>query len=393
MNFRVLAALVGAIAGLIIGATVVAPRLTSALNAARTVSDPPTVQETKPGTADESRNRVQWTIASSLAIPIPAAALIADGLQSNLIIASGGRLSATVSPPGFLVPVTDTMRAVASGAIDAAITVPGQHKAGQPVNSADPDEDAMDAALALFGGYPFGPDPVETLAWMNAGGTEHMNALYAPDGIHALPCGLTAAADGGWFRDPVVSPDDLIGRRVRASGFTAGVLRRLGAEPITMNADETQLALTAGGLDASVQIAPNPALSDTLSRATPIAYFPAWQRPATVIVLAINADKWSELTPAVRSALDGLCAQLVIKTLGETEATLFSALKALTADGADIRGMTPATMAALEAAWIDIVSDVADDSSSFRTVWSELQSFRQDYAIGKEIRAGHSVSD
>jgi TRAP-type mannitol/chloroaromatic compound transport system substrate-binding protein len=389
MNARILAAVVGSLIGLIVGATVVAPHLTAALIDAR---GPAPSAEAAPADAaptpdgGQPDEPVRWRAAATMAMTVPAVARVADALQTDA--ATHGGLAVDVAPAGFLVPVADTLRAVASGAIDAAITAPGAVPAVTLKADADPESDRMSAALALFAGHPFGPGPVEMLAWLNSGGAARMNALYAPYGVRAIPCALSAAADGGWFRTPVDSIADLRAARVRADGLAADILRRIGAEPVAMNADETTLALNAGGLAGVVGRAPDPALDDALRRQVPHLYYPAWQQPSLLLVLAVNGSRWEALPPPARAAVESLCARLIAATLAESEAGQFERLKRLTADGADIRTWNADVLGALRAVWQGRAEDFAARDSDFRAVWSDLRAFRQDYAIWREIRTG-----
>ena len=383
MSLRIVAAVAGAVGGLVVGATVVAPQLTSALNAARTTE---AAAETAPGAteADKPADAVVWRTASTLSLSAPHIARLADTLQADVSVLTGGELAIEVSAPGHLMAPQDTLKALSSGAVDAAILAPGHPE------SADAP---ADPALALLAGHPFGPGPIETMAWLNAGGgQDHLDALYADRGVHAIPCGLSAATNGGWFSESIETPEAFRDLRIRAGGLAAPVLQRLGANTSVLNANETQVALAADGLDAAVFPTPNPGGQSTVLDHAPVLYFPAWQQPSQVVVLGINTAAWDRLTLRSRAVLSRLCSGVMSTTLSESEATQYAVLRSLTAEGVLIRQFPSPVLDALRSAWSAVVDEIAADDPDFAAVWNDLQAFRENYAIGREIRTGDPLT-
>jgi len=387
MSARFIAAIVGAVGGLVIGATLVAPQLTPALNAARNAAQKTSDDETKipeptiPLASGYGLETTVWRVTSALPRSMPVLSVIADGLERDLSRLSSGTLQVTVSEPGHLVPLDETLAAVQSGAIDAVIASPGLDRIGI--------SQEHHSAIALFAGHPFGPGPLEMLTWLQSGGgAERLNTLLQPSGIHAVPCGLSATVSGGWFVKPLQESQGFQDQTIGAAGFDAMVLEQLGATPTQLNNQETTLTLAAGELDGTVMASPYIGTKPEFEKYANTLYFPAWQRPASVSILAMNADRWAALPTDDQSAVIGLCRSLMLTTLGQSEASQFDALKALMARGVDVRTYSENHLTALRQSWATVTDNLIDDDRSFRLVWAELQAFRETYAIWNDIRTG-----
>ena len=386
MSARFIAAIVGAVGGLIVGATVVAPQLTPALDAARNVSK----ATPKPDNDSELPQRQTsvyglettiWRVVSAIPRSLPVPALISSGLEQDLTRLSDGTFQAVVSDPGHLVPLQETLSALSSGVIDAVLTPPGLAAIGATADHP--------AAIQLFAGHPFGPSALEMLVWMRAGGgLERLNSLYESSGIYVIPCGMSAAASGGWFTHSIQSPDDFQGRNIRASGFSFQVLEHLGAEAMDLNDAETTLTFAADGLDGAIISSPNADRRLSIEQYASNLYFPAWQSPASLLVLAMNSDQWKNLSPRSQTVLRGLCGDMMLATLGRSEAAQYEALKSLIAQDIEVDTYPTPVLTALKSAWQAVTEKLASDDRSFRAVWDELAEFRENYRVWNDIRTG-----
>jgi TRAP-type mannitol/chloroaromatic compound transport system substrate-binding protein len=63
----------------------------------------------------------------------------------------------------------------------------------------------------------------------------------------------------------------------------------------------------------------------------------------------------------------------------------FTALKEFTAKGIAIHRWPAEIMEALDGAWREVAAEEAAADGDFRRVWNSLTSFREDYAIWKEL--------
>lgn len=202
---------------------------------------------------------------------------------------SGGSL--VIEVHDRLVLDQDTFGALESGLVDAVWGSAGHHHREDP-------------ALTIFGGFPFGPDPLGFTAWMQAGGgAEALEAIYARHRLKSLPCGVLPSEGGGWFVTPLVGPEDFDGLAMRSFGYGARVLRKLGAIPYELPANEIRPALETGLIDGAEFSLPSIDSEIGIADVAKHLYFPGWQQPATPLEVLMPERTWAALSDRHKAVL------------------------------------------------------------------------------------------
>ncbi len=396
MRNAVIGVVIGVVLGVVIGATVIAPRIpepkarpspaqpseTEAAPADGENAAPPAAGKRAPeaeavaaapsGTAASSP-AIRWKMASAYAGALPLLGALALRVQTETWRVSGGGIEIAFHEPGALVPVADMFDAVSSGAVDAAFAPLGLWSGRFP-------------ALGLFGALPFGPPVEEYLSWAYFGGGEGLlGEILGRHDIHGIFCGIAAAEAAGWFRRPVRTVDDLKGLKMRIAGLGAEVMGKLGVEALALADGDIFLALESGAVDAAEFSMPAIDRLLGFDRLVKYYYFPGWHRPATLFVLMVNRSRWEALSAAQRGQIEAVCGDNIRRGLAEGEAIQFAALKELTAKGVHIRRWPVPILQALRRAWREVAAEQAAADADFRRVWQSIQTFREEYAIWREL--------
>ena len=385
MRYIIVGIVIGGVIGVMLGTTIIAPRLDLSTNPGQ--AEPPSsssaqapsqapvavkpIVELSP--AGPEKPNITWRMASTYSGSLPQLGSLAKRASQNIWEISNGGIEIKFFDPGSLVPSSEMFDAVASGAIDAAYSSPGSWAHKEP-------------ALQLFSSVPFGPSPGEYLAWVYfGGGQELLNEIYHPHGIQSVLCGMIAPEASGWFRRAFTTPEDLSGLKMRTSGLGAKVLNKLGVETRTLQDADIFLALESGEIDGVEFSMPAIDLKLGFYQLVDHYYFPGWHQPSSFFELIINKDRWDALTKTRKAQIEAVCGDNVRYGLAEGEALQYGALKELTAKGVKIKRWPTAILSALEDAWKDVASEQSAANAKFREVWRSLSDFRKDYAIWKEL--------
>ena len=387
MRNTLIGIVIGVVVGVMIGATVVAPGVQKARHTPREATVPGSEALAIAGTEldkDAAPTRPSRTIihasdATRLRIvslfppKLPVLGEMAQRLEHGLAATSGGSINAQLFTPGALVPAADTFDAVASGAVEAVFTAPGQWDPSAP-------------ALQLFTAIPFGPNAEELLAWFyHGGGRAIFEDLFKRRGVHAVLCGAIPPEGSGWYRDPIRRPGDFEGLNIRAFGLGANVLENMGANILDMDAGGILAAFEERRLDGAEYSLPVVDAEMGFHRFARHYYFPGWQQPVTLFALAINETVWNGLPTGGRMAIDQTCGDNVLFALTRADALQFKALKTLGLAGVQVHRWPNPVLDALKAAWKDTQRQFSQQDVDFAQAWTSLQRFRRDYAIWRDL--------
>lgn len=317
--------------------------------------------------------RVRIEIASAFPTAVSQLGSLATALDEKLGRLTNGAIDIKLNEPGVLLPRDQVFDAVAGNSLDAAW--------GSPLQWQD-----KDSAFALFGAVPFGPTATEFLAWLfNGGGKELQQELYGQYGIVSIPCGLSAARAGGWFRKELKSPEDFKNLRIRSGGLPARVLGKLGADVQMLAGGEIFLQLQNGKIDAAEFSQPAIDQNYGFERLLKQYYFPGWQQQTLMLDLIMSQSKWNELSEQQRAMIEIACGDNIREGLALGAASQPPALRDFEGKGVVLRRFPPKVLAALNRAWNEVAAEESEKSPAFRKVWESYTAFRAGYASWKSL--------
>lgn len=303
-------------------------------------------------------------IQSAWPLNLPASGANAEYLGESLNAASGGELDVTVYSAGKLVPSLQIFDAVQQGSLDAGITSPLYVAGRFP-------------AVQLFGGIPFGLDPVEHAAWIyEGGGREIWEDIYAKQGVKTIPCGLMTSEAGGWYNFEINTVEDLQGKKLRFAGLAGEAIAKAGASVVLLPAGEIYPSLEKGIIDGTEFSMP---AIDTLLGMQQVGkyYYPnGWHQPAAMNELIVNMAKWDSLTEESKALIEAGCRAVNLTSIMSTVSMNAEALSAFEAEGVEFRSFSPEVLASLKAAFDEVIAEQTSADEDFKRVWDSLEAFR-----------------
>ena len=385
MRGTIVGIIIGSVIGVMVGTTIIAPRL---VNQPNNENNPTEFSKDKKEIPKSTNSKIQseindtqnslnpsisWRMASAYSDSLPQLGKLARRTSQNIWKISNGKIEIKYFAPDSLVPTSELFDAVASGAIDAGFSSPGAWAHKEP-------------ALQLFSSIPFGPSASEYLAWIYfGGGINLLNDIYRPHGIKSIICGMISPEAGGWFRRSLITPTDLSGLRMQATGLGAKVLQKIGVKTYKFKDADILLAFENGDIDGVEFSMPSIDLKLGFYQLANHYYFPGWQQPSSFFELIVNKEQWDTLSDIMKAQIRTVCGDNVRFSLAEGEALQYDALKELTAKGVNINRWPTAVLTKLENAWKEVANEEASSNTNFNTVWSSLSRFRKEYAIWKEL--------
>jgi TRAP-type mannitol/chloroaromatic compound transport system substrate-binding protein len=210
---------------------------------------------------------------------------------------SAGRLQIDVTPAGAVVPAFEVVDATHRGVIDGAHTWSG-YLIGKHM-----------AAVLFTGGPggPFGMDLFDHLGWFyDGGGQELFNEWYQKviqREVVAFPIVPFAPQMFGWFKQPFKGWDDLKGRRFRAVGMNAQILKDAGAAVVSIAGGEIIPAAERGAIDAAEWCCPAEDMKLGFQNIWKYYYMPSMHEYTEAGDLVINKKVWDSLSPDLQELI------------------------------------------------------------------------------------------
>ena len=280
---------------------------------------------------------------------------------------SNGTLEFRFHEPNAFAPVLESLDAVGSGALDAAWTTPGFHT-------------AKDIAFALVGSVPFGPGMGEYIAWIKFGGGRDLwDELYGAYNVKAIPCGVIPPESSGWFREPIDSPEDLQGLRMRFYGLGAEVMEKLGVSTQLIPGGEIFQALQLGTIDATEFSMPSMDLSYGFYQVAKHNYFPGWHQQSTINDLFIAVDIWESLDDQQRFVIETACDANMLWQFVYGEAAQGPAMAEMEGHGVTMHMWSDEMLDLFREKWDEVVEEKKAESEMFARMWESLAAFRESY--------------
>ncbi len=318
------------------------------------------------GTA-AAEDKVRWKMYSPFPPKIPLMGNGAVRLTNSVSQLSGGAFELELFESGTLASGTHYFDHVSAGLIDAAWGFSDFH------------EDKA-KALTIFTGLPFGPRVGPYLAWMAYGGGDDLrNEIYREYGVMGLTCGLLPPEATGWFREKITTPDQYRGLKMRAFGFGAKVMEKLGAETQQLAGGDIIPAFELGTIDAAEFSAP--AIDEGFKFYESVSQytFPGWQLQWVLVELLVNREEYDKLSERNKAALGNACGNNIYRMLAEGEALQFAAVERMKAAGASIHRLPDQVMEALRASWSEVAKEEATKDALFKKVYDSFTAFLQSH--------------
>ncbi|MDH5749552.1 MAG: hypothetical protein OEY85_09610, partial [Rhodospirillales bacterium] len=241
MRNAIIGIIIGVVVGVVLGATTIAPRLQQSKvpEARLTEKAKPAATLPPPPEKPAARPVVRWRMASAYNGNLPQIGALAKRVGRNVWRVSGGGVDIKFFEPDVLSSNRDLMEAISTGTIDAAFASPGIWGDSFPV-------------LHFFSSLPFGPSTNEYLAWIYFGGGQVLaDKFFNSHNIQGIFCGLTSPSGSGWFRNQIITLEDLQGLKVRFLGLGGKVMKELGVNPQSQQGGDIFIDLESNAIDGA----------------------------------------------------------------------------------------------------------------------------------------------
>jgi len=210
---------------------------------------------------------------------------------------SGGRIKVDLLPAGAVVGAFAIADAVSSGLLDAG------HAVGVYAYSKSP-------TTSLFGTGPsFGMDAVDLLSWFYYGGGFEMYQDLLQNQLKlnyvAFLFGPFATQPLGWFRTPILKPEQFKGTKYRTVGLSAELFADMGASVVILPGGEVVPALERGVIDAAEFNNPSSDKALGFPDVRKIYMLQSFHQPMEQFEVDVNKAKWEALTPELKAIVKG----------------------------------------------------------------------------------------
>ena len=335
---------------------------------------PPGSAAAVPGAGDGAvATRVRWRLPIAFPSNLPVIGDNPVWVADTIRAASGGAIAIDVFEPGELVPAFSIVDAVRDNKVKAGYTWLGY------------DQGKLSAA-ALLGAVPFGMEPWEYAAWwFEAGGRELGLELYHPWNVHLIFCGITGPETAGWFRDKIVTLDDVQGLKIRFAGLGGKVIEQVGASVTMLPGGEIFQALEKGAIDATEYALPIVDQALGFNRVARYNYYPGWHQPSTSSHMVINLDEWNALSDADQALLEASCTAGVARNLARSEALQGEVIAGFPAIGVSAESLPDDLLRELSSVTDAVMAEEAAKDARFEKIYQSQQAFRENYAYWKRL--------
>jgi TRAP-type mannitol/chloroaromatic compound transport system substrate-binding protein len=305
--------------------------------------------------------QVQWRLASSF----PSALAPNSGVEflcARVAALTDNRFQ--ITPSADLAPPLGVLDATQAGTIEMGLTSLGYSVEKEP-------------AFGFAAAVPFGLTARQQMAWLVHGGYDLTSEVLKAHGCLGLPAGNTGAEMGGWYLKEIRSADDLKGLKIGISGLGGTVLAAMGAEPQAIAAADLAGALGKGTIAAAAWVGPYDDEKLGLNKAAKLYYCPGWWAGNEMLWAVINLDKWRDLPPTYKAALEVACWGACSLVQARYDAENPAALKRLLAAGVQVRPYPPDLLEAAAKATAAVMTDLAAKNAAFKKIYDGWKPFRE----------------
>ena len=292
---------------------------------------------------------------------------------------TAGELSIEFFEGGALVPAGEVFGAVESGTIQAGGDWPG-YWAGR------------DAAFSPLATTPSLFNAVDYVNWIQQwGGADLYNEIYGNYGMVYLPYGVTNNESGFRTNEPIVTLDDLQGKRLRLSGLEQGkLLERLGGTQVSMAGGEIYQALERGVIDGAEFSTPNVDWSAGFQQVTDYWATPGWHQSASIFGVMINKASWDALSPETQEKLQIAADATLLWSLAFTEKRATEAYAEFN-EAVEINRYDDETLAQVQSMANEVIIETACENPNSAKVYLSMIEYLEDYAQWRDASAPYNL--
>ena len=194
-----------------------------------------------------------------------------------------------------------------------------------------------DPTFSLTSSAPFMMNPRAQNAWYyHGGGLAMTNEFLHKKNVIAFPCGNTGMQWGGWFKKEIRNIGDLRGLKMRIAGIAGQIAARVGVVPQQIAPGDIYPALERGTIDAVEYIGPYDDEKLGFQKVTQHYYSPGWQEGGTLFHAVFNTEKFNELPPLYKKALEIAAQAITADMLAQYDQKNPKALLRLVAAGVKV---------------------------------------------------------
>nr|WP_191062385.1 TRAP transporter substrate-binding protein [Geminicoccus harenae] len=319
----------------------------------------------KPAIAQDAPE-IKWRLTSSFPKSLDTIYGAAEVFSEAVSAATNGKFQIQVFAAGEIVPGLQAADAVTNDTVEMC------HSCSYYYFGKDP-------TFAFGTAVPFGLNGRQQNAWMyDAGGIDLMNEFYANYNFIGLPGGNTGCQMGGWFSKEVKTVDDLNGLKMRIAGIAGQVMSKLGVVPQQIAGGDIYPALEKGTIDAAEWVGPYDDEKLGFYKVAKYYYYPGWWEGGAMLHFFINQAKWNELPPVYQEVVRSAAAYVNVVTQARYDARNPRALKALVANGAQLRPFSQEIMQACFKASQEVYAEISETNPAFKKVHDHMMAFKSD---------------
>ena len=294
----------------------------------------------------------------------------AERLAQRITESSEGNLTVKVFAAGELVPPFESFDAVSNGTADM-------------YHAADYYWQGKSKAFNFFAAVPYGLTATEMNGWIyHGGGQELWDELSGGFNIKPFIGGNTGVQMGGWFNKEINNLEDMKGLKIRMPGLGGEVLRRIGAEAVSLPGGEIFPALQSGAIDATEWVGPWNDLAFGFYKVTKFYYYPGTHEPGTILSVGMNTGVWDSLSAGQKKLIETACAAQNADTYAEFDANNSGALDTLLSKhGVQLRRFSDDVLQAIGEAAGAVVAEAGESDGMTKKVYDSFMAYRKN-AIG-----------
>ena len=307
---------------------------------------------------------ITWKMTTVWPKDAPGGGTNARRLAESIAALSDGRLMVQPFAAGELVAAGELLDAVSAGTVELG------HGTATVWRDRDP-------AFNFFAGVPFGLLGHELAGWLRFGGGQGLwERAYEPFGVLPFFAGSMGTIAAGWFRNEIPNAEAFNGLRVRTTGPSAEIWRRLGADVVSLPRDEIVPAFTAGAIDAAEWMGPWGDYDLGLPAVAKNYYLPGFDGLGRTIELIANRPAFDALPADLRAIVAAAASASAMETYAEFTHNNNSFLKPLMESGIAVRALPDVVVRAAGHHAQAILKEVAATSPVAGETYGSFVAFR-----------------